>query len=131
MTEAVPIVEVVAAVIERDGRVLITRRPPGTHLAGLWEFPGGKREPGESPVGALQREIREELGARVTVGEVIDAVEWSYPDKRVRISFFRCALDGELVPPGPLAMAWVRPDELPGYDFPPADAALIARLSRG
>ncbi len=124
-------VEVVAAVIERDGRLLITRRPPGAHLAGFWEFPGGKREPGERAVAALEREIREELGARVTVGGVIDTVEWPYPEKRVRISFFRCALDGEPAPPPGLEMAWVTPDELTRYEFPPADAALIARLRAG
>jgi mutator protein MutT len=131
MTAPPSVVEVVAAVIEHGGRVLITRRPPGTHLAGLWEFPGGKCEPGEPAADALEREIREELGARVTVGEVIDTVEWPYPEKRVRISFFRCALDGEIAPPQGLEMAWVSRDELPGYAFPAADAALIARLSHG
>jgi mutator protein MutT len=124
------VVEVVAAVIERSGRILITRRPAGAHLAGLWEFPGGKREPGELPVTALEREILEELGARVTVGDVIETVEWRYPEKRVRISFFRCALDGEPAPPEALEMAWVAPGELSRYEFPAADAALIARLRR-
>ena len=131
MTAPPGVVEVVAAVIERGGRVLITRRPPGTHLAGLWEFPGGKREPGEAPGQALEREIHEELGAQVTVGEVIDTVEWLYPDKRVRISFFRCALASDLAPPGALEIAWVERGELARYEFPPADAALIDRLSRG
>src|SRR5262245_10720190 len=128
---APPVVEVVAAVIERDGRLLITRRPAGTRLAGYWEFPGGKREPGERAVPALEREIREELGAEVRVGEIIDTVDWPYPDKRVRISFFRCALAGPLAPPGELEMAWVAPGELGRYEFPPADAALIARLGSG
>jgi mutator protein MutT len=126
------IVRVAAAVILRgDGQVLLAQRPSGKAYAGYWEFPGGKLEPGESSVAALEREIQEELGARIAVGEIIEIVEWPYPDKRVRISFFRCALDGELAPPGPLEMAWVRRGELPGYDFPPADAALITRLSRG
>jgi len=120
--------EVVAAVIERDGKLLITRRRAGSHLAGLWEFPGGKRRPGESLADALCREIDEELGARVTVGEAIDTVEWEYSDRRVRIVFFRCAVDGEPRPREGQEMAWVAPAELGLYRFPAADAALIARL---
>ena len=89
------VVEVVAAVIEREGRILIARRPAALHLGGLWEFPGGKRQPGETPEAALVREIREELDAAVTVGELLDDVEWTYPEKTVRLLFFRCALAGE------------------------------------
>lgn len=68
-------VEVVAAVVERDGRYLITRRPEGTHLAGLWEFPGGKLLPGEKPEDALRRELKEELGVGAAVGEPIETVD--------------------------------------------------------
>ena len=124
-------IEVVAAVIEREGRILITRRPPGAHLAGFWEFPGGKPEPGESPDQALRREIAEELGAQVTVGEEIDSVEWAYPDKRVRIAFFRCAVRGEPRPLEGQEMAWVAPADLRSYAFPPADASLIDKLGHG
>jgi 8-oxo-dGTP diphosphatase len=124
-------VEVVAAVIERAGRILIARRPPGLHLEGLWEFPGGKRNAGESAVAALEREIREELGAAVTVGDLLETVDWAYPDKHVRLSFFRCSIDGEPHPLEGQELAWVRPADLAGYDFPPADAVLLARLSRG
>ena len=123
-------VEVVAAVIERDGKILITRRPAGSHLAGLWEFPGGKPEQGESPDEALQREILEELGARLTVGELIEAVDWQYPDKRVRLVFFRCAIHGEPRPLEGQKLAWVVPADLARYEFPPADAALVSRLER-
>ena len=124
-------VEVVAAVIERDGKILITRRPAGTHLAGLWEFPGGKPERGESPEEALRREIREELGADASVGERLDTIDWHYPDKRVRLLFFRCLLREEPRPLEGQEMAWVLPADLGRYEFPAADAALIERLSRG
>ena len=123
------IVEVVAAVIERDGRILIARRPAASHLGGLWEFPGGKRRVGESAEAALAREIREELDAAVAVGELLDTVDWTYPEKTVRLRFFRCALDGEARAAEGQEIAWVRPAELRDYEFPPADAALVDRLS--
>jgi 8-oxo-dGTP diphosphatase len=123
--------EVVAAVIEREGRILIARRPARLHLGGLWEFPGGKRQEGESAPEALAREIREELGAAVTVGPLLETVDWTYPDKHVRIAFFRCRLDGEPRALEGQEMAWVAPADLPRYEFPPADATLVERLSRG
>jgi 8-oxo-dGTP diphosphatase len=122
---------VVAAVIEREGRILIARRPARLHLGGLWEFPGGKRQEGESAPEALAREIREELGAAVTVGPLLETVDWTYPDKHVRIAFFRCRLDGEPRALEGQEMAWVAPADLPRYEFPPADATLVERLSRG
>ena len=122
-------IDVVGAVIEREGKILITRRPEGSHLAGLWEFPGGKPHPGESLEEALRREIREELDAEVIVRERIDTVEWAYPDKRVRLVFFRCAMEGEPRALEGQEMAWVTAAELSRHDFPAADAALIARLS--
>jgi 8-oxo-dGTP diphosphatase len=121
-------VDVVAAVIERDGKVLIARRPEGAHLGGLWEFPGGKRQPGETQEEALGRELREELGLEVRVGPAIEAVEWGYPDRRVRLTFFRCEAEEDPRPLEGQATAWVAPGELGRYEFPPADAALIARL---
>jgi mutator protein MutT len=124
-------VEVVAAVIERDGKLLITRRREGTHLSGLWEFPGGKPEPGEALEDALRREIREELDAVVSVGERIETVDWQYPDKRVSLVFFRCGVEGEPRPLEGQEMAWVTPPDLARYEFPAADAMLIERLSRG
>jgi len=124
-------VEVVAAVIERDGLLLITRRRAGTHLSGLWEFPGGKPELGERPEDALVREIKEELGALASVGEPIETVDWQYPDKRVSLTFFRCALSGDPRPLEGQEMAWVAPSDLSRYQFPEADAVLIERLRRG
>lgn len=123
-------VDVVAAVIERDGRYLITRRPEGTHLAGFWEFPGGKILPGEKPEDALRRELKEELGVEAAVGEPVETVEWSYPEKSVRLFFFRCALAGEPSPLEGQEMRWVAAADLRSYSVPEADAALIARLSR-
>ena len=125
------VVEVVAAVIERDGLILIARRPAASHLGGLWEFPGGKRDVGESPEAALAREIREELGAAVAVGPLLETVDWTYPEKRVRLSFFRCDIAGEPRPLEGQEIAWVRPAELGRYRFPPADATLLERLGRG
>jgi len=124
-------VTVVAAVIERDGKLLITRRRAGTHLAGLWEFPGGKPEPGESLGAALRREIAEELGAAVRVGSPLETVDWQYPDKAVRLVFFHCGIDGEPRPLEGQEMAWVAPRDLWRYTFPAADAVLIERLRRG
>lgn len=123
-------VEVVAAVVERDGRFLITRRLEGTHLAGLWEFPGGKILPGEQPEDALRRELKEELEVEVAVGELIQTVDWTYPEKSVRLLFFRCALAGEPTPLEGQEMRWVGAADLRSYSFPDADTTLIARLSR-
>ena len=124
-------IDVVAGVIERDGRILITWRRPDAHLAGLWEFPGGKPLPGEPHEQALRRELREELDLHVTIGEPLDVVEWRYPDKHVRLFFFRCSARDEPTPLEAQEIAWVSPAELARYEFPPADATLIERLSRG
>ena len=124
------VIAVVAAVIERGGRILITRRPKGAHLAGLWEFPGGKPEPGETEHRALIREVREELGVVLAPGERLAEVDWQYPEKRVRITFFRGAIVGEPRPLEGQELAWVTPAELDRYEFPPADAALLERLRR-
>ena len=123
-------VEVVAAVVERAGRYLITRRLEGTHLAGLWEFPGGKVLPGEKPEDALRRELKEELGVDPAVGELIETVDWTYPEKTVRILFFRCAVQGEPCPQERQEMLWVEAGELPTYRFPAADFRLVERLAR-
>jgi len=123
-------VQVVAAVVQRDGRYLITRRLEGTHLAGLWEFPGGKTLPGEKPEDALRRELQEELGVEAEVGELIETVDWTYPEKSVRLLFFRCALRGEPCPQERQEMLWVEAAQLQEYQFPAADLRLIERLAR-
>jgi 8-oxo-dGTP diphosphatase len=123
-------IEVVAAVVERGGSYLITRRLEGTHLAGLWEFPGGKILPAETPADALRREMKEELGVEASVGELIDTVTWTYPEKTVRIFFFRCVVWGEPCPQERQDMLWVEAAKLPGYRFPAADLQLVERLAR-
>jgi 8-oxo-dGTP diphosphatase len=124
------LVEVVAALIQDDnGRYLITQRHKGSHLAGLWEFPGGKREPGESLEEALQRELTEELSARFGIGERVETVRWEYPERTIVIHFYRCRLEsGTIEPREDQAMAWVAPERLSDFDFPPADRDLITRL---
>ena len=115
------LIEVTAALIQDEyGRYLITQRRRGTHLEGLWEFPGGKRDPGESLESCLQRELEEELGATFSIGEPIETVEWSYPDRTVVIHFFRCRLEsGEIAPQEDQAMEWVASERLDAYAFPP------------
>ena len=120
---------VTAALVFRDGRLLITQRRPGDHLGGLWEFPGGKIEPGETPEACLRRELEEELGIEVTVGDRVAEIAHDYPDRRVHLQFFRCAITrGEPAPLHCVAVAWVTRDELDRYPFPAADAALLERL---
>jgi 8-oxo-dGTP diphosphatase len=125
-----PVVEVTAAVIERSGRFLVTRRDPAKHLGGLWEFPGGKREPGESLEACLEREIREELGTRARVGRRVAVVPWVYPERRVLLHFFRCQLaSGAITPREGQPYRWVTRAELAALPTPPADAELVARLA--
>lgn len=122
-------VEVSAALVFRDGKILITRRHPGEHLGGLWEFPGGKLEPGETYAQCLVRELREELGVEVNVGALFEEITHVYADKTVHLKFFLCELlTGEPRPIGCAAVQWVGEPELAGYDFPAADARLLDKL---
>jgi 8-oxo-dGTP diphosphatase len=124
-----PSVEVSAGLIFRAGRLLITQRRLHDHLGGLWEFPGGKREPGESFEGCLVRELREELGVETRPCELLEDITHRYPDKSVRLRFYRCELvRGEPRPLGCHALAWVSPGQLAGYAFPAADERLLERL---
>ncbi|HEU4369454.1 MAG TPA: 8-oxo-dGTP diphosphatase MutT [Methylomirabilota bacterium] len=128
-----PLVIEVAAGLVRDatGRYLITQRRRGSHLAGLWEFPGGKVEASETPAECLRRELSEELAATFAVGEPVETVRWEYPDRTVVLHFFDCRVEsGEIVPLEGQAMAWVEPHDLAAHDFPPADRELIRRLGR-
>ena len=124
------IIEVAAALIQdAEGRYLITQRRRGSHLEGLWEFPGGKRDGTEGLEACLARELTEELGARFVVGDKFDTIRWEYPDRAVVLHFYRCRLEsGTIEPQESQAMAWVAPQDLARYDFPPADRELIARL---
>lgn len=124
-------IAVVAAVIESDGAFLVTRRPDGVHLAGLWEFPGGKIDPGETHAQALRREILEELGTDVDVHDLVLQTAHDYPERSVRLFFYRCTVAG--TPSALLGqqMRWVPRAELRTLGFPPADEALIRILSEG
>ena len=119
-----------AAVVRRDGRYLVTRRPRGVHLEGLWEFPGGKCEAGESVVTCLRRELQEELGTDAIVREELLSVTHHYPERSVELHFLACELTREPAPLLGQEVRWVAGDELRSLQFPPADDELIALLER-
>lgn len=128
-TPVSPIVEVAAGLVFRDGRLLITQRHHDAHLGGLWEFPGGKREPGETFAQCLHRELREELAIEVEVHAVMESLTHAYPEKTVRLEFFHCTwLRGEPQALGCPAFQWVTREELDQYAFPAADARLLEKL---
>lgn len=122
---------VTAAIVEREGAFLVTRRLDGTYLEGHWEFPGGKCEPGETLAECLLREMLEELGVAVIVCEEEFVASHAYEDRDVELHFFRCELRGEPWPCLGQEVRWVSRVELARLPFPPADAELIARLSGG
>jgi len=120
---------VTAAVIERDGCFLVTRRQKGVHLEGCWEFPGGKCDAGESLAACLARELREELDVDARVGVEVFTTTHIYPERRVELHFLQCELQGEPRPLIGQEMRWVPRAELGSFEFPPADAKLIEILS--
>ena len=127
-----PTVEVAAAILLREGRLLITQRLPQSHLAGMWEFPGGKRKPAESLRECLVRELREELDIEVVAGELFETIEYDYPERTVCLKFFKCRhVGGDIQALGCQRFAWVRPDDLGNYRFPPANQPLVKRLRSG
>ena len=122
-------VVVVAAVIEQHDRFLVTRRQQGVHLAGMWEFPGGKIDASETHVEALRREMLEELDTDVLVHELLFDTRHAYADRTIELYFYRCTLTGT---PRPLLgqdMQWVPRSQLDALGFPAADAELIRRLT--
>jgi mutator protein MutT len=125
------VIEVAAGLIHRDGRYLIARRKPGVHLAGFWEFPGGKREIGESLTECLQRELFEELSIRIDQPIAYRVIRHDYLDQIIELHFFLCAIEqGEPVPIGCEEIRWVYPEDLTQFTFPPADYAVIDALRR-
>ena len=123
-----PAVVVLAAVIERDGKLLVTRRLEGTHLSGYWEFPGGKCEPSEAHESCLAREILEELNVASEVGEEILVTEHAYPSRTVRLHFRWCRIAGEPKAVMGQEMRWIAREELGELQFPDADRELINLL---
>ena len=122
-------IQVTAAIIERDGMVLVARRPPGGRHPGSWEFPGGKVEPGESTRECLAREIKEEMGIAVVVGEELARVRHAYPDLAIDLLAFRCVIaEGEPADIGCDIHAWVEPGSLGEYDLLPPDRELVSML---
>lgn len=123
-------IEVAAAIIEQNGRILVGKRGGTGSCAGLWEFPGGKREPGETLPDTLRRECREELSAAVSVGGLCAEITHQYPDREVRLSFYFAILeDDEPVSNVHTQLLWATPDDLTRLDFCPADTGLVARLA--
>lgn len=120
---------VVAGLIVRDGRVLITQRTATQSLALKWEFPGGKVEPHEAPVDALARELREEIGVTVRVGRVWDVLFHAYPEFDLVMLVYPCAIvAGEPRAVEVADLVWALPDELARWEILPADRPLVDRL---
>jgi 8-oxo-dGTP diphosphatase len=128
----VNVIEVAAGLLFHEGKLLIAQRNATSHLGGLWEFPGGKREREESFENCLVRELREELGIQVRVGSEVEDLTHQYREKTVRLRFFLCTLEPGSPLPQPLdcaGIAWVGQKELRDYDFPAADAFILHRLA--
>jgi 8-oxo-dGTP diphosphatase len=122
---------VAAAVLIEGGRVLLTQRKAGTHLAGAWEFPGGKVRTGEDPRHALVRELEEELGIATFVGEVMDVTFHRYPERSVLLLFYETRRAPQSPEPRALDVAafrWARGHELEEASFPPADVAILQKV---
>jgi 8-oxo-dGTP diphosphatase len=120
-----------AALVDEDGRILLTKRPPGKTMAGLWEFPGGKLQDGETPEAALIRELREELGI-IVLAQCLTPLTFashSYESFHLLMPLYMCrSWEGEITPLESQEIAWVRAQKLPGYPMPPADIPLISVL---
>jgi 8-oxo-dGTP diphosphatase len=127
-----PYLHVTAGLMWKHGTVLIAKRPKGAHLEGFWEFPGGKREKGESLKDCLEREIEEELGVKVKAGEELLTVEHEYGTKAVSLHVFNCTcFEGEPKCLQVQDIRWVEPAGLGKYTFPPPDEKVIEFLLRG
>jgi 8-oxo-dGTP diphosphatase len=125
------IIDVAAALVFREGKLLIAQRYEAAHLGGLWEFPGGKREPGETFEDCLGRELREELGIEVTIGQLVESLTHAYPERTVHLRFYRCRwTQHEPATLGCAAFKWVSAAELGAHEFPAADARLLEMLQQ-
>ena len=122
------LVLVVAGIARQEDRVLLTQRPAGSHLAGQWEFPGGKIREGEDPEQALQREWLEELGVGCTDINAFGFAHHAYPEKTVLILFYEIRLTGRPIPQENQAMEWIHIERLNEYPMPAADVSIVQRL---
>ncbi len=121
-----------AAIIEQEGKVLLTRRKLHVHQGGLWEFPGGKQEANETLEACLQRELKEEIGVEVTDLTYFYTTCYRYSEKEVQLIFFTCSIyQGIPRALDCLELAWVSKLDLPFYDFPPADRPVLSKLLGG
>ena len=124
-----PRLQVTAGLIWDGMKLLITKRPSGTHMEGYWEFPGGKKEHGESLEQCLKRELMEELGLEVEVHEPLVQVSYEYDDRVVDLHAFTCEIvRGRAVGKESQEICWVRPEELSKYSFPPPDREIIKHI---
>jgi 8-oxo-dGTP diphosphatase len=124
---------VAAGIVIEDGKVLLSRRKKGSHLAGLWEFPGGKAEAGEDPRAALRRELEEELGIKTRIGEIVEVTFHRYEDadKAVLLLFFEAYREEGSPEPRAIdvaEVAWRAADGLSPEAFPPADVGVLAKV---
>lgn len=122
-------IKVVAAIIEKDGEFLLCKRGPGGNCPFLWEFPGGKIEPGESPFDAIMREIREELSAEIEPFEVFEEYSYSYPDREIYFYFIRAKLlSDEILPTFHVDTKWIKPHDKAIFELCPADIPVFNKL---
>ncbi len=123
-------IRVVAAMIEQDGKLLICRRPEGKALAGMWEFAGGKIEPGETPEQALIRECREELAVEICPQQLFDEVEYDYPEMHLSMLVYTASiLSGVPRRLEHMEICWVAPEELGQFIFCPADREILDKIA--
>ena len=123
-------IEVAAGLVFRDHKLLITQRPLGSHLAGMWEFPGGKREAAETFEACLERELAEELGIVVRVEQLVETIAHDYPEKSVLLQFYRCRwMNNEPRAIGCADYRWISREEISQFQFPPADTRLLESLA--
>jgi 8-oxo-dGTP diphosphatase len=122
---------VAAGFIFKGPKLLIAQRLPGTHGGLKWELPGGKVEKDEDPRDCLVREVNEELGIEIEVGEIVESVFHHYPERSILLLFYKCQwVSGEPKTLGCENLEWVNPKELPQYDFMEADLELIRKIAR-
>lgn len=125
------VIEVASAIIQRDGRYLVSQRPEGSHLGPCWEFPGGKRLATETIEECARRKVREELGIEINVDKLWRVIERSYPERIVKLHFFLCTLEsGTPRAIGCQHFRWIQPSEFGNYEFPPADLDIVHELAR-